>query len=237
MIAPRLARHAAAPHPEDRAPSWRRNPRRAASCDGLTWLHNAQPPVRLRNRPPVRAGPLPGRTGRRRGHGRPRHARRPIWCERGDSNPHALQRQDLNLLRLPIPPPSRGRHSSAPRCRDGIAWRCHRTATKVRIWIARWLPFRTCAPNTRTPTFLTACRRVVEDGRPAQDSHCTGAGKRRRLDTRTVATPRIASAHINAQTKTPTLITERRRFVEDGGPSRIRTLDLLIKSQLLYQLS
>lgn len=161
-MAPRLARHAAAPHPEDRAPSWRRNPRRAASCDGLTWLHNAQPAVRLRNRPPVRAGPLPGRTGRRRGHGRPRHARRPIWCERGDSNPHALQRQDLNLLRLPIPPPSRGRHSSAPRCRDGIAWRCHCTATKARIWIARWLPYpdvRADHQNADILHCMSACRR------------------------------------------------------------------------------
>jgi hypothetical protein len=26
------------------------------------------------------------------------------WCERGDSNPHALRRQILSLVRLPIPP-------------------------------------------------------------------------------------------------------------------------------------
>src|SRR6185295_4344903 len=26
------------------------------------------------------------------------------WCERRDSNPHALRRQNLNLVRLPIPP-------------------------------------------------------------------------------------------------------------------------------------
>src|SRR5579863_1719633 len=26
------------------------------------------------------------------------------WCERGDSNPHGFPRQDLNLVRLPIPP-------------------------------------------------------------------------------------------------------------------------------------
>ena len=30
------------------------------------------------------------------------------WCEGWDSNPHAVRRQDLNLVRLPIPPPSRG---------------------------------------------------------------------------------------------------------------------------------
>ena len=27
-----------------------------------------------------------------------------FWCGRRDSNPHTLRRQDLNLLRLPIPP-------------------------------------------------------------------------------------------------------------------------------------
>src|SRR5688500_14725674 len=31
------------------------------------------------------------------------------WCEGRDSNPHALRRQILSLVRLPIPPPSRGR--------------------------------------------------------------------------------------------------------------------------------
>ena len=30
------------------------------------------------------------------------------WCERGDSNPHGLLRQILSLVRLPIPPLSRG---------------------------------------------------------------------------------------------------------------------------------
>ncbi len=30
------------------------------------------------------------------------------WCERGDSNPHGLLRQVLSLVRLPIPPLSRG---------------------------------------------------------------------------------------------------------------------------------
>src|SRR5262245_27181405 len=29
------------------------------------------------------------------------------WCERRDSNPHALRRQNLNLVRLPISPLSR----------------------------------------------------------------------------------------------------------------------------------
>lgn len=27
-----------------------------------------------------------------------------VWCERRDSNPHGLPRQNLNLVRLPIPP-------------------------------------------------------------------------------------------------------------------------------------
>ena len=26
------------------------------------------------------------------------------WCERRDSNPHGFTRQNLNLVRLPIPP-------------------------------------------------------------------------------------------------------------------------------------
>src|SRR5688500_3632420 len=30
-----------------------------------------------------------------------------LWCEGRDSNPHALRRQILSLVRLPIPPPSR----------------------------------------------------------------------------------------------------------------------------------
>src|ERR1043166_593511 len=29
-----------------------------------------------------------------------------FWCEGRDSNPHALRRQILSLVRLPIPPPS-----------------------------------------------------------------------------------------------------------------------------------
>src|SRR5678816_1941291 len=29
-----------------------------------------------------------------------------LWCEGRDSNPHALRRQILSLVRLPIPPPS-----------------------------------------------------------------------------------------------------------------------------------
>src|SRR5678810_803817 len=29
-----------------------------------------------------------------------------VWCEGRDSNPHALRRQILSLVRLPIPPPS-----------------------------------------------------------------------------------------------------------------------------------
>src|SRR3954469_23849257 len=31
----------------------------------------------------------------------------PLWCERRDSNPHALRRWNLNPVRLPIPPLSR----------------------------------------------------------------------------------------------------------------------------------
>ncbi|MEY3969562.1 MAG: hypothetical protein RL617_575 [Pseudomonadota bacterium] len=45
------------------------------------------------------------------------------WCEGGDSNPHTLRRQDLNLVRLPISPPSRDRHSlSAATNLDCIEW-------------------------------------------------------------------------------------------------------------------
>ncbi len=44
-----------------------------------------------------------------------------IWCERGDSNPHAVRRWNLNPVRLPIPPLSqssvspfdRGQHQPA----------------------------------------------------------------------------------------------------------------------------
>jgi hypothetical protein len=35
------------------------------------------------------------------------HPLLPPWCERGDSNPHTFRRQNLNLVRLPIPPLSR----------------------------------------------------------------------------------------------------------------------------------
>ena len=31
-----------------------------------------------------------------------------IWCPRPESNRHALRREILSLLRLPIPPPGRG---------------------------------------------------------------------------------------------------------------------------------
>ena len=34
-----------------------------------------------------------------------------IWCPLGDSNSHALRRQNLNLVRLPIPP--KGHYSSS----------------------------------------------------------------------------------------------------------------------------
>ena len=27
-----------------------------------------------------------------------------IWCGRGDSNPHALRRHPLKMVRLPVPP-------------------------------------------------------------------------------------------------------------------------------------
>ncbi len=47
------------------------------------------------------------RTGRRPEPTRP-HGN---WCERGDSNPHALRRQNLNLVRLPIPPLSQCRNA------------------------------------------------------------------------------------------------------------------------------
>ena len=32
------------------------------------------------------------------------HGSIPGWCERRDSNPHGFTRQNLNLVRLPIPP-------------------------------------------------------------------------------------------------------------------------------------
>src|SRR5690606_38176092 len=73
-----------------------------------------------------------------------------VWCERGDSNPHALRHWYLKPGRLPIPP------------------------------LSRWSPGRRHLANKKAPGW---------------------AG----------------------------------RF-GFGGPSRIRTLDLLIKSQLLYQL-
>jgi hypothetical protein len=38
------------------------------------------------------------------------------WCERGDSNPHALRRQILSLVRLPIPPLS---HWAVLYCKRG----------------------------------------------------------------------------------------------------------------------
>ena len=47
-------------------------------------------------------------------------ARAKDWCGWRDSNPHTLRRQDLNLLRLPIPPhPHMG--SGAVRMRDDLS--------------------------------------------------------------------------------------------------------------------
>src|SRR4249919_3520281 len=40
------------------------------------------------------------------------------WCERRDSNPHALRHWNLNPGRLPIPPLSRGSHSRPTDCRQ-----------------------------------------------------------------------------------------------------------------------
>src|SRR5690606_16975760 len=87
------------------------------------------------------------------------------WCERGDSNPHALRHWNLNPGRLPIPP------------------------------LSRWAHFK-------------AARRQSSARRPTM---CIPAGNEN-------ARPKPGDP-------------------SNGGPSRIRTLDLLIKSQLLYQLS
>ena len=43
--------------------------------------------------------------GSRTGRGR---SAPPIWCGRRDLNPHAFRRQNLNLVRLPVPPRPRG---------------------------------------------------------------------------------------------------------------------------------
>src|SRR5690606_6119830 len=43
-----------------------------------------------------------------------RAGRCPGWCERGDSNPHALRHWNLNPGRLPIPPLSRCRPPARP---------------------------------------------------------------------------------------------------------------------------
>ena len=70
-----------------------------------------------------------GRAQSRRGCGacpreRSRHvdarARPAGWCERGDSNPHALRHWNLNPGRLPIPPLSRAAILT-PRCAGGRA--------------------------------------------------------------------------------------------------------------------
>jgi hypothetical protein len=77
-----------------------------------------------------RAGDLPRRTGSagRRTGAQARLALRDgrQWCGRGDSNPHALRRQNLNLVRLPIPPLPHGANSTATSTATGA--RLHGTS-------------------------------------------------------------------------------------------------------------
>lgn len=120
---------------------------------------------------------------------RRRHGTTQDICERGDSNPHTLRRQNLNLLRLPISPLSLGDH------------------------------FRRCARSTiaARATRASMARAPAEASRPRE----------------TRRTPRKRGGEKigkkNARLSPGVSV--------NGGPSRIRTLDLLIKSQLLYQLS
>src|SRR5690606_18703164 len=64
----------------------------------------------------------------------------PGWCERGDSNPHALRHWNLNPGRLPIPPLSRrcilapARHAGRPG--GPAANACPETTTPG--WAGRW---------------------------------------------------------------------------------------------------
>src|SRR5690606_38290934 len=96
------------------------------------------------------------------------------WCERGDSNPHALRHWNLNPGRLPIPPLTRpaapARLPGAPPARAG-----------------------TCDHRLRRPVLDPAERRA-----PGLETEMPGRS---------------------------------RAFPRTGGPSRIRTYDLLIKSQ------
>ena len=108
------------------------------------------------------------------------------WCGRGDSNPHASRRQNLNLVRLPIPPLPRGAILS--RRRREAAIRQRTTAVPPAGW-------RVPRNAGRTRGDLETSARAKQNARQAG------------------------------------------RLGLHGGPSRIRTLDLLIKSQLLYQLS
>src|SRR6266481_5449902 len=47
------------------------------------------------------------------------------WCERGDSNPHALRRQILSLVRLPIPPLSQFSNPMDGCCLDSAILQTH----------------------------------------------------------------------------------------------------------------
>src|SRR5262245_12444865 len=55
-----------------------------------------------------------------------------LWCEGRDSNPHALRRQILSLVRLPIPPPSQ---------------KNQRIIALRGSWTLRELPGRVAAPS------------------------------------------------------------------------------------------
>ncbi len=128
--------------------------------------------------------PAPGQA--RPGNIRPTHG----WCERGDSNPHALRHWNLNPGRLPIPPLSRP---------AGI--------------VADLRAKRT--PEARLPRHAIA---------PMPPASAASASRGHR---RAPAMPATRQRKGHPPERVPL----------SGGLSRIRTLDLLIKSQLLYQLS
>ncbi len=152
--------------------------RTLARATGPVRKHRPAADCMIRERSLWPMGPAEAQPGRPMHHSRTlaRACRPPDteggWCERRDSNPHALRHWNLNPGRLPIPPLSlkagdraSARRHSRPRHRE----------------------------NRNRP----------RNDRPEKKKAPGGT----------------------------------RCFSGIGGPSRIRTLDLLIKSQLLYQLS
>ncbi len=109
----------------------------------------------------------------------------PTWCERGDSNPHALRHWNLNPGRLPIPPLSRRRalwrravaastfawcHVRSPtrRATPWVAARCRvarkKKATRRTGWLLSWWAVKdsnlgeAAAHSRRSPTLCCAKR-------------------------------------------------------------------------------